>query len=113
MKKLLVSAMASLLFSTAVMADVNLAKSYPADGSMLMQQPKKVQLKFDDHVELKTIILYDAKGQSRTIMQGDGSHDVLFSAPLMPLKQGNYKIGWVVKSMDGHEVKGMLGFMVH
>jgi len=113
MKKILLVTLTSLLLSSPLIAGVNLDKSYPKNGAMFMQSPEKVQLKFADKVSLKSIRLFDAAGNVSVLAVGDGRHNSFFSAPLMPLNKGNYRVAWSVEGHQGDTENGTFDFMIH
>jgi methionine-rich copper-binding protein CopC len=113
MKKILLASITSLVLSSPLIADVNLAKSYPKNGAMFMQSPEKIQLKFTDKVSLKSIRLFDATGNVSVLSTGDGSRNSFFSAPMMALNKGNYRVAWSAEGEEGNTENGTFDFMIH
>lgn len=113
MKKTLIALFASAMMASPLMADVTLAQSFPKNGAMFMQSPDKVQLKFAKMVSLKSIRLFDAAGNVSVLAVGDGKHKTFFSAPMMPLNKGNYRVAWSAEGHEGDAKSGTFDFMIH
>ena len=113
MKNILLALVINIFMTSPLWASVSLEQSFPRNGAMFMQSPDKVQLKFAKMVNLKSIRLFDAAGNVSVLAVGDGRHKTFFSAPMMPLNKGNYRVAWSAESHDGVASTGTFDFMVH
>lgn len=113
MKKILLAVLINVFMTSPLWANVTLEQSFPKNGAMFMQSPNKVQLKFAKMVNLKSIRLFDAAGNMSVLAVGDGRHKKFFSAPLMTLNKGNYRVAWSVEGHDGDAKNGTFDFMIH
>ena len=107
------AALGGLLLSAAALAHTHLAKSDPADGSVLTQSPERVSLQFEHAVRVTEL----------SIQKGDEkSHPLLVPLPEMPdvkisavaprLAPGAYLVSWRAVSSDGHVMSGKVRFTV-
>jgi copper transport protein len=99
-------------FATGAFAHATLVSTAPADGSVVAQAPKMVQLRFNENVTPTVVSLIDAEGTTRadvTFLTADRS--VLVTLP-DNLPRGTQIISYRVVSEDGHPVAGSLMFSV-
>src|SRR4029453_5692622 len=99
-------------FATGAFAHATLVSTAPADGSVVAQAPKMVQLRFNENVTPPVVSLIDAEGTTRadvTFLTADRS--VLVTLP-DNLPRGTQIISYRVVSEDGHPVAGSLMFSV-
>ena len=96
--------------STATWAHAALTGSDPADKSRVTA-PQKVELVFDESVQLTSLTLQHGKEPAQTLPVPLPS-DYGFSVPLPQLAPGDYVIGWSVVSDDTHVSKGRIHFTV-
>ena len=57
----------ALCIATGALAHAALVSTEPADGSMLTQAPKTVQLRFNESVTPAAVSLIDAAGKTRDV----------------------------------------------
>ena len=93
----------ALFMTGAAWAHATLLSSDPADGSVLSQSPKMVQLQFDEIVAPGTIRLIDAEGKAREVATRAVGQSVLIVMP-DDLPQGTQIVSYRVVSEDGHPV---------
>ena len=107
----LVVCLAVLFMTGTAWAHATLLSSDPADGSVLSQSPKMVQLQFDEIVAPGTIRLIDAGGKAREVATRAVGQSVLIVMP-DDLPQGTQIVSYRVVSQDGHPVGGSLLFSI-
>ena len=100
-----------LSFAGAAWAHATLLASEPADGSVLAQPPKMVQLHFNESVTPAVIGVVDAGGKAREVATRAVGQSVLIVLP-DDLPQGTQVVSYRVVSQDGHPVAGALVFSI-
>ena len=63
----LAALLVALCFATGALAHASLVSADPADGSVLPQPPKTLQLRFNESVTPAVVSLIDAAGKTRSI----------------------------------------------
>lgn len=107
-----VAALLSALFvAGAAWAHATLLSSEPADGSVLPQPPKMVQLNFNESITPAVVGLIDAGGKTRDISARAVGQSVLIVLP-DDLPQGTQIVSYRVVSQDGHPVAGSMVFSI-
>jgi copper transport protein len=101
----------ALCLATGVSAHATLVSAEPADGSVLAQPPKMVQLHFNESVTPAVIGLIDAGGKTREVATRAVGQSVLMVLP-DDLPQGTQVVSYRVVSQDGHPVAGSLVFSI-
>src|SRR5882757_8075583 len=101
-----------LCFASGASAHASLVSMEPADGSVLAQAPKTVQLRFNEAVAPAVIRLIDAEGRVRddASVRADGDTIVITLPDHLP--RGTQLISYRVISDDGHPVGGSLVFSI-
>ena len=111
----LIAGLAALLTALCLASDVwahaTLVSAEPADGSVLAQPPKMVQLQFNESVTPAVIGLIDAGGKTREVATRAVGQSVLMVLP-DDLPQGTQVVSYRVVSQDGHPVAGSLVFSI-
>ena len=100
-----------LCIAGAAWAHATLVASEPADGSVLAQPAKMVQLHFNEGVAPAAIGLIDAAGRARDVTARAVGQSVLIVLP-DDLPQGTQIVSYRVVSQDGHPVAGSMVFSV-
>lgn len=100
-----------LCIASAAWAHATLVTSEPADGSVLAQPPKMVQLHFNEGVAPAAIGLIDAAGRARDVAARAVGQSVLIVLP-DDLPQGTQIVSYRVVSQDGHPVAGSMVFSI-
>jgi copper transport protein len=107
----LAALLAALCLAGAAYAHAVLIESDPADGSVLAQPPKTVQLRFNEAVAPAAVSLIDAAGKSREVTVRATDQSVLVTLP-DDLPRGTQVLSYRVVSQDGHPVAGSLLFSI-
>ena len=107
----LAALLTALCFASGVWAHATLVSAEPADGSVLAQPPKMVQLHFNESVTPAVIGLIDAGGKAREVATRAVGQSVLMVLP-DDLPQGTQIVSYRVVSEDGHPVAGSLVFSI-
>jgi methionine-rich copper-binding protein CopC len=107
------AALVLLVAGGAARAHSELRSTVPTDGARLAQPPAKVELVFNEDVQVTALRLLDASGGAvrleRTAPRGARRSE---SAALPLLAPGAYRIRWAAISADGHPISGTLRFEV-
>lgn len=101
----------ALCLASAAWAHATLVSAEPADGSVLAQPPRTVQLHFNEGVTPAAIGLVDAGGKTREIAARAVGPSVLVVLP-EDLPRGTQIVSYRVVSQDGHPVAGSLVFSI-
>src|SRR4029450_10047652 len=107
----LAALLSALCIATAAWAHPTLLSSDPADGSVLTQPPKMVQLHFNESVAPSVTGVIDAAGKAREVATRAVGQSVLIVLP-DDLPQGTQIVSYRVVSQDGHPVAGSMGFSI-
>jgi copper transport protein len=107
----LAALLSALCIASAAWAHATLLASEPADGSVLTQPPKMVQLHFNESVAPAVIGLIDAGGKARDVATRAAGQSVLIVLP-DDLPQGTQIVSYRVVSQDGHPVAGSMVFSI-
>jgi methionine-rich copper-binding protein CopC len=107
---LLGGAVASLV-SRAAKAHSELRRSFPANGALLDRPPDRLDLAFNDRVQLTGLRLFrDGGGELRwpepRAIRDTESESIRFPE----LEPGSYRVEWRIISADGHPVGGTIRF---
>jgi copper transport protein len=112
----LIAGLATLLsvlcFASGAFAHASLVSTDPADGAVLAQAPKTVQLRFNESVTLGVVHLIDAEGRTRddASVHTDGPVVVVVLPDNLP--RGTQVVSYRVISQDGHPVAGSMLFSI-
>jgi copper transport protein len=108
---ILAALLSALCVASAAWAHATLVSSEPADGSVLAQPPKMVQLHFNEGVTPAVVGIVDAAGKTRDVATRVVGSSVLIVLP-DDLPQGTQIVSYRVVSQDGHPVAGSLVFSI-
>ena len=112
----LIAGLATLLsvlcFATGVSAHASLVSTEPADGSVLAQAPKTVQLRFNESVTPAVISLIDATGRARKDATARAVDETIIITMPEELPPGTQVVSYRVISEDGHPVAGSMLFSI-
>jgi copper transport protein len=100
-----------LCFATGVSAHASLVSTEPAEGSVLAEAPKTVQLRFNESVTPAVISLIDAAGSARNAAARVVDETIVVTLP-NDLPQGTQVVSYRVISEDGHPVAGSMVFSI-
>jgi len=101
-----------LCLATGALAHATLVASAPADGSVVAQAPKMVQLQFNEAVTPAVVSLIDAEGTTRNDVTFRAADQSIFVTLPDQLPRGTQIISYRVVSADGHPVAGSLMFSI-
>src|SRR5436190_22189924 len=107
----LAALLVALCFATGALAHAVLVSAEPADGSVLTQSPKTLQLRFSESVAPAVVSLIDAAGTARDVTVRTADQTIVISLP-DDLPRGTQVVSYRVVSQDGHPVAGSLIFSV-
>ena len=86
----------------------------PADNAMLAAAPTVFSATFPHAMALTSLRLTGPAGQSVDVaVSADAAPTETVSAPLPALAPGSYSAAWAAKGADGHQMNGVVRFMVH
>jgi copper transport protein len=102
----------AVVFATDVSAHASLISVAPADGSVLAQAPKRIELRFNESVTAGAVSLIDAQGQLRgdAVVTANGDSIVVTTPDGLPA--GTSIVSYRAISQDGHPVTGSVTFSV-
>ena len=93
-------------------AHSELRQSLPAAGAVLMRAPEKIELHFNERVQLTALRLYRVGGEEIPLPRRSiraASTEVI---PLPLLAPGAYRAEWRIISADGHPAGGVIPFRI-
>ena len=86
----------------------------PADNAMLSTSPATFSVSFPHAMSLTGLKLTGPASQSIDIViPASTPPAAMVSAPLPALTPGSYSVAWAATGADGHEMNGLVRFMVH
>ncbi|MBR1189572.1 CopD family protein [Bradyrhizobium sp. AUGA SZCCT0160] len=101
----------ALCLATEAFAHASLVAAEPADGSVVAEAPKTVQLQFNESVTPAVVNLIDAAGKTRAVTVRAVDQSVVIVLP-DDLPRGTQVVSYRVVSQDGHPVAGSLVFSI-
>src|SRR4051812_31027746 len=97
----------TLCVATGALAHATLVAAEPADGSVVAQPPKTLQLRFSESVTPAAVSLIDAAGKTRDVAARAADQTIVVTLP-DDLPRGTQIVSYRVVSQDGHPVAGSL-----
>ena len=86
----------------------------PADSAMLAAAPTVFSVTFPHAMTLTSLTLTGAAGQPAVVaVPAEAAPATTVSAPLPALAPGSWSAAWAAKGTDGHQMNGVVRFMVH
>ncbi|MET3838467.1 CopD family protein [Bradyrhizobium sp. OAE829] len=101
----------ALCLATETFAHASLVAAEPADGSVVAETPKTVQLQFNESVTPAVVNLIDAAGKTRPVTVRAVDQSVVIVLP-DDLPRGTQVVSYRVVSQDGHPVGGSVVFSI-
>ena len=101
----------ALCCATGASAHASLVSAEPADGSVLAEAPRTVQLRFNESVAPAMASLIDAAGKAHDVAMRAVNQSVVIALPDQ-LPRGTQILSYRVVSQDGHPVAGSLVFSI-
>jgi len=113
MRRIASLAAVGLLLTTSALAHTHLAKSEPADGSVLTKAPEHIALQFEHPVRVTEFTIQKGAEKSAKLLEPlpEAASDKI-SAPAPQLTAGAYVVNWRAVSSDGHVMSGKVRFTV-
>jgi copper transport protein len=97
----------------AALAHAVLQSTSPASDSVSASAPERIELLFNEPVQLLALRLIDAAGRDRSPASAPAVRDGQVLWPLPDrLPDGRYLVSWRVSSLDGHIIGGTFTFAV-
>jgi methionine-rich copper-binding protein CopC len=93
-------------------AHSELRRSIPISGAVLDRAPERIELHFNERVQLTALRLRRAGGEEVGLPRRairEATYEII---PLPPLGPGDYRADWRIISADGHAVGGVIPFRV-
>ncbi len=86
----------------------------PADNAMLGAAPTVFSATFPHAMMLTSLTLTGSAGQPADVaVSAEAAPATTVSTPLPALAPGAYSAAWAAKGADGHQMNGVVRFMVH
>ena len=108
--KIRIIVLSLLMAAGPAWSHTRLETSAPKDKSRVTA-PAKVELAFDDNVQLTALTLQRGDEKARNLKVPE-TWSYSFSVPLPTLAPGDYVVGWSVLSDDTHVASGKIHFTV-
>jgi len=113
MRGTLAALAAVLLGATAASAHSELSGSDPAEGARLARAPERLELRFNERVQVTAVTLRDAAGRAtRVSLPPDTTPRAVERVAAPPLAPGPWRLEWRAISADGHPVSGTIRFSI-
>jgi len=99
----------------AMQAPANGVATTPADNAMLSSAPTTFSATFPHAMVLTSLRLTGGPSNQAVdvAVSAETAPAVTVSAPLPALAPGSYAAAWTAKGADGHQMNGVVRFMVH
>lgn len=111
--RLAVAVVLAALAATPAMAHSELRRSVPEQGAVLAAPPERIELTFNERVQLTALRLRRVGGGEIALPDRRAIREAREeNARLPPLDPGEYRLEWRAISADGHPVGGVIGFSV-
>lgn len=93
-------------------AHSELRSSVPASGAVLDRAPERIELHFNERVQLTALRLSRVGGSEIALPRRAIREATSELIALPPLAPGDYRAEWRIISADGHAVGGVIAFRV-
>ena len=98
----------------AIQAPASDVTTAPADNAMLAAAPTAFSATFPHAMTLTSLRLTGPAGQTTDVaVPADASPAPTVNASLPALAPGSYSAAWAAMGADGHQMNGVVRFMVH
>ena len=95
-------------------SSANGVSTTPADNAMLAAAPTAFAVTFPHAMTLSSLKLTGPGGQATDVtVIADASPATTVRVPLPALAAGSYSAAWAATGADGHQMNGVVRFMVH
>jgi methionine-rich copper-binding protein CopC len=93
-------------------AHSELRRSSPAAGAALEHPPERIELHFNERVQLTALRLRRAEGEEIPLPRRAIREATSEAIALPPLPPGDYRADWRIISADGHPAGGVIAFRI-
>jgi methionine-rich copper-binding protein CopC len=93
-------------------AHSELRRSVPAAGAVLDQPPDRIELHFNERVQLTALRLRRVGGDEIPLPRRSIREATSETIALPPLAPGEYRAEWRIISADGHPAGGVIAFRI-
>lgn len=93
-------------------AHSELRRSVPAAGAVLDRAPDRIELHFNEAVQLTALRLHRVGGAEVALPRRAIRQAASATIALPPLEPGQYRAEWRIISADGHAVGGVIHFRI-
>ncbi len=93
-------------------AHSELRRSMPAAGAVLETAPDRIELHFNERVQLTALRLRRAGGEEVALPRRPIREATSETIPLPALPPGDYRAEWRIISADGHPAGGVITFRI-
>ena len=107
----LLACVAGLAFASPAFAHAVLAASTPEQGATLTQKPRRIELRFNEPVQVLVLRLIDGRGAAHELAPISSGERVEATLP-DDLPEGAQLLSYRVVSLDGHPVGAALTFFI-
>jgi copper transport protein len=97
--------------ATACFAHASLLRASPTDGATLLSGPPKIELTFNEPVNLLQATLLTSGGDAHPLDATGTGGRIVVALP-NDLGNGGYALAWRIVSEDGHPVSGTVAFTI-
>jgi methionine-rich copper-binding protein CopC len=111
MRRLLLSA-ALLAAAVPAWAHSELRRSTPAASAVLEQPPDRIELHFNERVQLTALRLHRVGGDEIALPRRRIREAISETIALPLLAPGDYRAEWRIISADGHAAGGVIPFRI-
>ena len=104
---------AGLLLSGALLGHAALSGAVPADGAVLNESTKTLDLTFNEDVRLLKVSVTGKQNQEVDIDFAPSSREARqFAVAIPALEEGSYTVNWTILGSDSHRVENSFSFTV-
>lgn len=107
-----VLALPGLALAAPTLAHSELRRSVPASGAVLDRAPERIELQFNERVQLTALRLRRVGGEEVALPRRSIREAASETVVLPPLPPGEYRAEWRIISADGHPAGGVIAFRV-
>ena len=104
--------LAAVTAASSAAAHSELRSSVPAAGAVLDCTPARIELRFNEGVQLTVLRLHRLDGAEIELPRRSIHEATIETIDLPPLETGEFRAEWRIISPDGHVVGGAIPFSV-
>lgn len=111
MKKIIILALLCILtMPLTVLGHTTLTESNPAEGEVLAEVPKSIELTFGTTIEEASTMELQGENSTYTFENITVADNILSGTVKEDLENGQYIIAWKIIGEDGHPIEGEIPF---